>query len=95
MDCPSCHAYLEATNGGRYVAAIAGFAAAVVVYRFARVSTALLGWALPVVYAIIAFGIVSPLILMLVADLRLAPPAPEPLAHGAPPSAASHGGGHH
>jgi hypothetical protein len=95
MECPHCHTRLAVTDGGRYLSAFAGLAAATVVYRFARISTGLLGWALAIVYAIVAFGIVSPLILMLVADLQTAPPEPEPLAHGAPAGAASHASGHH
>ncbi len=95
MECPNCHARIEVTDGGRYVSAIAGLAAATVVYRFARISTGLLGWALAIVYAIIAFGIVSPLILMLVAGLRTSPPEPEPIVLGGAAHATSHGGGHH
>ena len=95
MECPHCHTRLAVTDGGRYLSAFAGLAAATVVYRFARISTGLLGWALAIVYAIVAFGIVSPLILMLVADLQTAPPEPEPIALGGPAAAAGHGGGHH
>jgi hypothetical protein len=95
MECPNCHARVQVTDGGRYVAALAGMAMAFVVYRFARISGGLLGWALPIVYAIVAFGVVAPLILMLVADVRLAPPEPEPIAPGAATAAAGHGGGHH
>jgi hypothetical protein len=53
-----------------------------------------LGAVLPTLYAFLAFGIVSPLVLMFTANLHNAPaiPAPEP-AHA--PSAAGHGGGHH
>jgi hypothetical protein len=95
MECPTCHAHLEVTDGGRYVAALAGLAMAFVVYRFARISGGLLGWALPIVYAIVALGVVAPLILMLVADVRLAPPEAEPIAPGAATPAAGHSGGHH
>jgi hypothetical protein len=95
MECPNCHTHLEVTDGARYVSAFAGLAAATVVYRFARISTGLLGWALAIVYAIIAFGIVSPLILMLVSDLRSAPLEPEPIAPGSADPAASHGSTHH
>src|SRR5580704_15569318 len=95
MECPDCHTHLEVTDGARYVSSFAGLAAATVVYRFARISTGTLAWALDIVYAIIAFGFVSPLILMLVADLRSAPLEPEPIApSSAAPAAASHGGGH-
>jgi hypothetical protein len=95
MECPNCHTHLEVTDGARYVSSFAGLAAATVVYRFARISTGTLAWALAIVYAIIAFGIVSPLILMLVADLRSAPLEPEPISPGGAAPAASHGGGHH
>jgi hypothetical protein len=95
MECPHCHTRLEVSDGGRYVAAFAGLAAATVVYRFARISTGMLGWALAIVYAIIAFGVISPLVLMLVADLQTAQPEPEPIGHGGAGTAASHGSGHH
>jgi hypothetical protein len=96
MECPTCHTHLEVTDGARYVSSFAGLAAATVVYRFARISTGTLAWALDIVYAIIAFGIVSPLILMLVSDLRSAPLEPEPIAPSSAASAAdSHDGGHH
>jgi len=95
MECPNCHTRLEVTDGGRYVAAFAGLAANTVVYRFARISTGLLGWALAIVYAIVAFGVVAPLILILVAGLQVAPPEAEPIGHGTPVAAASHGSGHH
>jgi hypothetical protein len=41
-----------------------------------RNSTGVLGDVLTEVYAVLAFGIVSALVLMLTADLRLAPAAP-------------------
>jgi len=91
MECPNCDAYLEVSDGGRNVASFAGLAAAFVVYRFARISGGLLGWALAIVYAIVAFGVVSLLILLLVADVRLAPPEPEPIM---PTAAAAHTGHH-
>jgi hypothetical protein len=48
-----------------------GLLAAALVYRFTRNSDNLLGWALPMVYAILTWGMVTPLALLLTADLRI------------------------
>jgi hypothetical protein len=95
MVCPHCHTRLTVADGGRYLGALAGLLAAALVYRVTRGSGGLLGWALPIVYAFIAFGVVSPLVLMLAADLQTAPPEPEPIALGGAAAPADHGGGHH
>jgi hypothetical protein len=56
-----------------------------------------LGAVLPTLYAFLAFGIVSPLLLMFTANLRNAPaiPVAAPANAADPHGAASHGGGHH
>jgi len=58
-----------------------------------------LGGVLPTLYAFLAFGIVSPLVLMFTANLRNAPlvPVPEPMhaTSSAGHDAGGHGGGHH
>ena len=95
MECPNCHSRLEVTPGGRYLGAIAGLLAGALAYRLTRGSDGLLGWALPIVFAFIAFGVVSPIVLALTADLQLAAPEPEPIAAGEASAAASHGGAHH
>lgn len=81
------------------VATAVGLAVAWLVWRVTRDSTNILGFALPVLLSIIAFGIVSPLVLMFIAALRVAPSAPvfEPAAvHGSPAQGVhDHAGGHH
>jgi len=71
---------------------LAGLAAGAIVWRISADSTTDLGSVLPTLYAFLAFGIVSPLVLMFTANLRNAPaiPAPEP-AHAS--SSAGHGAG--
>ena len=99
MECPHCQTRLEVANGSRMAATTAGLAVAWLVWRITRDSTNILGFALPVLLSFLAFGIVSPLVLMFVASLRTAPPPPvfEPVAaHGGhAPSVHDHAGGHH
>ena len=99
MECPHCQARLEVATGSRIIATVAGLAVAGLVWWVTRASTNILGFALPVLLSFLAFGIVSPLVLMLTAALRNAPAAPvyEPVAvhggHGQ--SVHDHAGGHH
>ena len=97
--CPKCGTRLEVAPGGRTISTLAGIAAGAIAWRLSVGSQSDLGGVLPTLYAFLAFGIVSPLVLMFTANLRNAPavPAPEP-AHA--PSPAGHGtgahdGGHH
>jgi len=97
--CPKCGTRLEITPGARTISSLCGLAAAAIAWRLASSSTTDLGGALPTLYAFLAFGIVSPVVLMLTANLRNVPEiaAPEP-AHAPSPAghgAAGHGGGHH
>ena len=99
MECPHCQARLEVANGSRMAATAAGLVVAWLVWRVTRDSTNILGFALPVLLSFLAFGIVSPLVLMFTASLRTAPAAPvfEPVAaHGGhAQSVHDHAGGHH
>jgi hypothetical protein len=74
LECPGCHRPLEISPISRYISVWAGLAAGAAVWYWATRSgngDESLGWALPVVYAFLAFSIVAPLILMLTGDLRL------------------------
>jgi hypothetical protein len=99
MECPHCQTRLEVTGGSRMIATAAGLVVAWLVWRLTRDSTNVLGFALPVLLSLLAFGVVSPLVLMFVASLRIAPAAPvfAPVAaHGAHgQSVHDHAGGHH
>jgi DNA-directed RNA polymerase subunit RPC12/RpoP len=99
IECPKCGTRLEVAPGSRTISTLAGLVAGAIVWRLSADSTTDLGGALPTLYAFLAFGIVSPLVLMFTANLRNAPavPIPEP-AHASSPAghgAGDHGGGHH
>jgi len=89
--CPHCHTRLVVATDGRIFATWVGLAAAWLVWWLTRNSGGPLGAVLPELYAVLAFGIVSPIVLAFSAALELAPAAQ--VAEAAP--ASSHGGGHH
>jgi VIT1/CCC1 family predicted Fe2+/Mn2+ transporter len=97
LECPNCKERLEVVSGPRTISSAAGFAAAAAVWRLTNGSSGALGSVLPIVYAVIAFGVVSALVLMLTASLRAAPAVPVPIAESAHGGHGSvgHGGGHH
>jgi DNA-directed RNA polymerase subunit RPC12/RpoP len=98
MDCPKCGMRLEVASGARTIATLSGLAAGAVAWRLASGTPGDLGAVLPTLYAFLAFGIVSPLVLMGAANLRNAPalPVPEPAhAGGAHGAAGEHDGGDH
>jgi TRAP-type C4-dicarboxylate transport system permease small subunit len=75
--CPGCGKSLEISAVSRNLAAFAGLAAGWLVWKLSSAHFAgggsALGWVLPIVYGILVFGIVSPIVLILLADLRLKP----------------------
>jgi hypothetical protein len=97
LECPSCHTRLEVNPAARMLAAWAGLAAGYLAWRITRGGPGILGSVLPVLYALLAFGVVSALANIVAGDLRVAPELPVE----APPAAAyghdahGHGGGHH
>jgi hypothetical protein len=97
VDCPKCGMRLEVASGGRTIATVCGLASAAVAWRLASGGAGDLGGVLPTLYAFLAFGIVSPLVLMVTANLRNAPVLPVPeLAHtdGGHASGGHDGGDH-
>jgi hypothetical protein len=99
IECPKCGARLEVGDGARTISSSAGFAVGAVVYWMTTSPGGrLLPAVLPTVYAFIAFGVVSALVVMATATLRNAPALPVALpshddahGHGAP----AHGSDHH
>ena len=86
LECPGCHRPLEISPISRHISVWAGLAAGAGVWYWAsrpENGGESLGWALPVVYAFLAFSIVAPVILMLTGDLRLKPvdAAPQASVH--------------
>ncbi len=80
------------------IAAAMGLVAGWIAWWVTRASTNILGFALPVLFSLVAFGIVSPLVLMFTATLRIAPGAPVfdlVPAHGHAASVHGDAGSHH
>lgn len=71
--CPGCGRPLEVSPLSRSISISAGLICATVAAAGARwaFQDEVLGWTLPLVFAVLAFGLVSPVVLMLSASLRL------------------------
>ena len=98
FECSNCHTKLEDTSGGRMVAIWVGLAAAWLAWNLAPKSNGLASEFLPELHAILAFGIVSPLVLAFTGTVERAPIEPTVAATEATGGSAhdtSHGGGHH
>jgi hypothetical protein len=100
IECPNCHTRLEGTAPGRMLGAWAGMAAAFLAWSFSHGGPGPLGGALPLLYAVLAFGAVAGLVTMLTGDVKIAPELPVAAAapahgHDSPGHGASHGGGAH
>lgn len=94
LTCPGCQRPLEISDFSRNLAAFGGLAAAALVWCFAaaRLShdASALGWIMPVLYSYLTLSIVAPLLLVLLADLRLSSEPPAPVLHEAPAPHSSH-----
>jgi hypothetical protein len=76
IECPHCRTELAVSDGSRMFSSTVGFVVAGLVYWLTRNSTNILGFALPVLLAVLAFGIVSALVLTLTATLHIATATP-------------------
>jgi hypothetical protein len=88
--CAGCGQHLEVTEGSRVLASAAGIAAGYFALNAAPAANSTLGWAVPVLYALLGYGVVSALILMTTADLRLIHAPAQPAATEAPATHGSH-----
>ena len=99
LECPHCQTRLVVADGSRTIAVTVGLVAAFLVWRVSRDSTNVVGFALQVLFSFLAFGIVSPLVLMFTAALRIAPSAiviePVVAQAGHGQTVHGHAGGHH
>jgi hypothetical protein len=80
LTCPGCQRPLETSDLSRNLSAFGGLAAAALVWcfvapRFSRDASAL-GWIMPLLYSYLTLSVVAPLLLILLADLRLCSEAP-------------------
>lgn len=96
IDCPKCKARLELGPGARTLSSACGLVAGAIVWRISKNSSGYLAGVLPTLYAFLAFGIVSPLVLMFTASLQNAPVVEVPeAAAGAGHGSGGHGSAHH
>ena len=95
--CAQCNARLEVAASSRTISSICGLAAGALAWNFSRSAGGDLGAVLPTLYAFLAFGVVSALVLMFTANLANAPalPTAEHVHETGGQGAAGHGGGHH
>jgi len=71
MECPGCGRRLEVSLGSRYLASLAGIAAGVLAWRQSNPAQGEMGFAAAVLWAFLAYSAVAPLVLMVIADLRV------------------------
>jgi hypothetical protein len=93
LECPHCHTRLEVSTGSRMLPTWIGLAAAWLVWHLTSNAGGPVGFALPELYAILTFGVVTPLVLTFTAKLDLAPTPPataEANAHVHPPAHGHH-----
>jgi len=89
--CAGCGQHLQVTEASRVLASAVGVIAGYFAINAAPPGYSTLGWAAPILFALLAYGSVSAIILMMTADLRLIPAPAQPAAPEAP---AAHGGHH-
>jgi hypothetical protein len=94
LTCPGCQRPLEISDFSRNLASFGALAAAALVWVFAAARFAhdesVLGWVMPILYSYLTLSVVAPLLLILLADLRLGSEAPAPVVHEAPAHHSSH-----
>jgi hypothetical protein len=97
IECPKCKSRLEVASGSRTISSLCGLLAAAIAWHLSGGSGGDLGTALPTLYAFLAFGVVSALVLMFTANLSNAPAVAlvEPVHEAGGHGAGGPGGGHH
>jgi hypothetical protein len=75
LACPSCHSALELSRASRVAGAFGGLFCGFVAWRATDALTGG-GWALPIVAAVLAYGIGSAMVLYFLSDLVVQPKSP-------------------
>jgi hypothetical protein len=73
VDCPACHAALEVSRGSRVLASLVGVLAGFVAVHLGGRVSGTAGWILPIVAAVMAFGIGAALVLFVFSELAVRP----------------------
>jgi hypothetical protein len=73
VDCPACHAALEVSRGSRLLASFVGILAAFVAVHLGGQVSGTAGWTLPIVAAVMVYGICAALVLFVFSELAVRP----------------------
>jgi len=73
--CPACHAELEVSRASRVLASFVGMLAAFAAVHWGGRMSGTAGWSLPIVAAIVVFGICSATALLMFSELTVRAPA--------------------
>jgi hypothetical protein len=96
--CPGCGKPLEISRISRNLSVLLALIAAYFAWRgetFIAPAHHAIGWLLPVLLSVVAYGVVAPLVLVVAGDLSLRTGDHVPQAHAATePSHGAHGGSH-
>jgi hypothetical protein len=97
IECRKCKTRLEVAAGSRTISSFCGLVAAAIAWKLSSGAGGDLGAVLPTLYAFLAFGVVSALVVMLTANLSNAPalPTPGPVHETGSHGVGGHGAGHH
>jgi hypothetical protein len=76
LACPSCHTPLELSRASRVLSAVTGLCAGFIAAHIFLGVSAEGRWVMPVVLAVLAYGVVSALVLYVVSDLVVQPKPP-------------------
>ena len=96
--CPGCGKPLEVSRISRNLSVLLALISAYFAWRAATYLAPMhgaIGWLLPVLFSVVVYGIVAPLVLVVAGDLSLRTGEHVPHAHAAvEPSHGGHGGSH-
>jgi uncharacterized protein (DUF983 family) len=73
VDCPACHAELEVSRSSRVLASFVGILVAFTAVHLVGQVSGTAGWTLPVVAAVVAYGICTALVLLVFSELAVRP----------------------
>jgi hypothetical protein len=73
VDCPACHAALEVSRSSRLLASFVGILAAFVAVHLGGQVSGTAGWTLPIVAAVMVYGICAALVLFVFSELAVRP----------------------
>ena len=93
LECPQCKSPLRLADSSRIIGAFFALAVGLLVWGYFAPGVGNMGWALPAVYAFLAYSVSYAIYLMATGEIVSRPADPTPAAVSS--AAQGHGGGHH